>query len=231
MTGMVALVGGSEHTPGCEATDRLLLRQSGLRHPEVVVVLAASPDRRRCFKRREADGWWPPLGARVRCAFAGEADPVGRAAVLLAAADLIVLAGGRPWLLYRRLRDTSLGALLRERWELGVPISGSSAGAMALAEAAWSFRAAAPFQPSGGLGLVPGTLVAPHAGRHGVDRWAALTQAAHPGLEVLGIPDRTALLVHPDGERTVAGPGALVRYADRLPAPSVSSAGEAPAGA
>ena len=205
MTGLVALVGGAEHTPGCEATDRLLLRQAGTRRAHVAVLLAASPQRRRAFKRAEAEQWWAGLGADARCAFAGEERPDTHAAALLAAADLIVLTGGRPWLLRHRLDLTGIGAVVRDRWRAGVPVMGSSAGAMMLAEAAWSLRPTAPLTPRPGLGFVPGTLVAPHAGRHGIDTWAALTQQAHPELEVVGIPDRTALVVNPDGAATVLG--------------------------
>ena len=152
------------------------------------------------------------LGARARCAFAGEPDPLERTAALLAQADVVVLTGGRPWLLRRRLEQTVLGALLRERWLDGVPIAGSSAGAMALASAWWSLRPSAPFAPCRGLGLVPATLVAPHAGRHGIDLWAAATQAAHPDIQVVGIPDRTAVIVAPDGTRDVRGCGRVVGY-------------------
>ena len=217
MNGPVALVGGAEHTAGCEPADRLLLRACGVRRPAVAVLLAASPDRRRAFKRAEAEGWWSRLGAHPRCAFAGEANPLEQAAALIAHADLIVLTGGRPWLLWRRLLDTPLGERVHDRWRQGVPVSGSSAGAMVLAASAWSLRPAAPLTPCPGLGLVPDLLVAPHAGRHGVDRWARRTQSAHPDLEVVGIPDRTTLLVQPGGERTVLGAGRLVGYGVALP--------------
>lgn len=217
MTGLVALVGGGEHTAGCEVADRQLLRACGVRRPEVAVILAASPQRRRAFKRAEAEGWWAALGARARCAFAGEDDPVERAATLLADADVIVVTGGRPWLLRRRLHQTALGMLVCDRWREGVPVMGSSAGAMVLAGEAWSLRPSAPLASWPGLGLVPGTLVAPHAGRPGIDTWAALTQAAHPELEVVGIPDRTALIVRPDGDRDVVGCGRLITYAGRRP--------------
>ena len=209
---MVALLGGSEHTAGCESIDRALLRQVGVRRAEVVVLLAASPQRRRAFKQAQAETWWRSLGARARCVFAGEGDPAERAAALLDEADVIVVTGGRPWLLRRRLEETGVGVLVERRWHAGVPVAGSSAGAMALAAAAWSLRPPTPLRTCRGLGLVPGTLVAPHAGRHGIDTWAALTQRAQPALDVLGIPDQTALLVHPDGSREVIGREPIVSY-------------------
>lgn len=215
MTGVVALLGGREHTDGMQAADRLLLRMCAVRHPKVAVLLAASPERRRALKRAEAEQWWAALGARARCAFAGEPNPHERAAALVADADLLVLTGGRPWLLRRRLQDAGLGALLRDRWMDGVPIAGSSAGAMALASHAWSLDPASPLEPRPALDLVPGTLVAPHAGRHGINLWAALTQAAHPTLEVLGIPDQTAVIVQPCGDRQVIGARPVVTYRRR----------------
>ena len=217
MSGLVALVGGNEHTPGCEAADRRLLRIGGLRRPEVAVILGASPRRRQAFKRAEAEAWWSSLGARARCAFAGEPDPDERVAALLAHADLVVLTGGRPWLLRRRLTETALGGLLEERWRAGVPVAGSSAGAMLLGAASWSLRPAAPLAPFPGLAFVPGVLVVPHAGRHGTDTWAALTQAAHPELDVVGIPDRTALHVRSDGDALVVGSAPVRRYERSFP--------------
>lgn len=217
MSGVVALLGGGEHTSGCEAVDRRLLRVSGVRTPEVAVLLGASPRRRRALKAAEARAWWAALGARARCAFAGEPDPVARARRLLAEADLVVLTGGRPWLLRRRLAG-EVGDALRARWRDGVPVAGSSAGAMALGAWTWSLHPSAPFTPVPGLGFVPGVLVAPHAGRHGVDGRAERTQALHPHLEVLLVADRTAVLV--DGDcRQVVGRGTARSLRGRALAP------------
>ena len=212
MTGIVTLIGGGEHTPGCEAIDRMLLREAGVQRAEVAVILAASPRRRQAFKRNEAEQWWARFGARARCAFAGESRPVERAATLIAEADIVVLTGGRPWLLRQRL-DAGLGALVRERWLAGTPIVGSSAGAMALGGAFWSLRPSAPLALCPGLDLVNGAVTAPHAGRHGINYWAALTQRAHPEVEVLGIPDRTAVVVRPGGDRAVVGEGEVLNFA------------------
>jgi cyanophycinase-like exopeptidase len=222
VSGLVVLLGGQEHTPGCERIDRRLLRESGVRRPEVAVLLAASPPRRRAFKLAQARRYWRQLGARARCAFTGEGDPIAWATGLLEEADLVVLTGGRPWLLRRWLQPTGLDALLRTRWEAGVPISGSSAGAMMLAASTWALRPRAPFALRPALGLVPGVLVAPHAGRHGIDHWAARTQAAHPHLDVLGIADQTAVVVQ-GGQREVVGPGTVQRYGMELQPAAVAT--------
>lgn len=211
MTGSVALLGGMEHTDGCQSIDRWLLDHSGVATPEVAVLLAASPSRRRAFKVDEATRWWAGLGARARCAWAGEPDPVGRALDLIVQADLVVLTGGRPWLAARRLADGPVAAALRTASQAGVPILGSSAGAMVAAAAMWSFAPGRLMAPRPALGLAPGVLVAPHSGRHGVDEWGAMTQTTHPHLDVIGIPDHTALVVG-EGSETVMGLGRLQRY-------------------
>jgi len=211
MTGPVALLGGLEHTPGCEPIDRVLLARCGVRTPQVAVLLAASPVRRRAYKIKEATSWWAGLGARARCAWAGEPDPQQRSHTLIAEADLIVLTGGRPWLAARRLVDGPLAAALRAASEAGVPVLGSSAGAMVAGAALWSFAPRSLMVPRAGLGLAPGMLVAPHSGRHGIDEWAAVTQAGHPHLDVVGIPDHTALIVN-DGDVHTLGGGAARRY-------------------
>lgn len=212
MSGPLALLGGGEHTDGCEPIDRRLLREAGLGHPEVAVLLAASPDRRRPWKVAEAQRYWARLGARVRFAFAGEDGAAERAAALVDDADLVVLTGGRPWLLRARLGGAGLGARLVVASRTGVPIAGSSAGAMALAAWCWSLRPHAPLTLRPGLGLVPATVVVPHLGRHGVDRWAAVTARRHPELRVVGIADRTALIGR-DGAWDIVGAGTVRDFA------------------
>jgi cyanophycinase-like exopeptidase len=212
VTGLLALIGGQEHQRGCEPIDQRLLGESGTARAEVTVLLAATPPHRRAFKIAEATGYWKRLGARARVAFTGRPDDIEHALALLEQPDLVVLTGGRPWLLQARLAATPLRERLKALWRSGVPISASSAGAMALAEWRWALQPSAPLMVVPGLSFLTGTLFAPHVDRHGIRWWAGLTRRRNPYLNVLGMQDRSAI-VGRRGEWRVMGAGSALMMA------------------
>ncbi len=122
---------------------------------------------------------------------AGRRDAMRQSVVeRLSAADLILITGGSPELLYERTVDTPALAALRAAWADGAAIAGCSAGAVALGAG----------MPSGtGDGRRPyplwrwigRTVVAPHFGRYAIDPWLH----AFPDCSVLGIPDDAMALV------------------------------------
>ncbi len=206
MTGLLALIGGAEHTPGCEAIDRRLLWDSGVRRPTVTVLLAATAPRRRAFKIAEAAHYWSRLGAKVQFAFTGLPDDAERALAALADPDLVVFTGGHPWLLHARMEGTPLLERVMELWRGGVPLSGSSAGAMALCEWRQQLQPPRPFRLVPAFGLIRGSAAAPHFDRRTVRQWATWAVRRYPHLQVLGLDDRTAL-VGRDGTFEVVGAG------------------------
>lgn len=209
MSGLLALVGGQEHTRGCEPIDQLLLAESGVRRPNVVVLLAATTEGRRAYKTREALEYWSRFGARVTFGFDGSPSEVERALRALDDPDLVVLTGGRPWLLDARLQEP-LRRRLWELWESGVPLAGSSAGAMALC--GWRFVVHPPRLPrlAPGWGPVPAAAVAPHFERHGIRYWSRLFAVARPDVKVLGLSDRTALVGRGEDFEVVGSGGCTV---------------------
>jgi hypothetical protein len=204
VSGLVAVLGGQEHLPGCEALDRRLLAESGLDHPTVTVLLAATVPGRIRAKIAEATAYWPRLGARVIFAYTGGPHETERALVALAAPDLVVLTGGRPWRMQRRLTWQIVDRLLQLSAD-GVPLMGSSAGAMTMCAWRLDLRPDALPRLRPGLGLVPGA-VAPHYGRHATHHVCRVLSRCYPGLPILGLPDRTALLGR-DGAFEVVGAG------------------------
>jgi peptidase E len=199
VSGILALVGGQEHTPGCEPIDQAILRDIGVSRPRVTVVLAGTSPRRRAFKMHEARTYWGGFGAHVSFAFTGVADETSAGLEALADPDLIVFAGGHPWLFHQRL---DLHPEIRERvLDLsrgGVPLSGSSAGAMAMCEWRQQMRPPRPLQLVRALGLVPRSAVAPHFPRYGIPHIASWAARRHPFLRVLGLEDQTALVGRDD---------------------------------
>lgn len=192
MSGLLAILGGQEHLPGCEPIDRMLLDESGVTRPTVTVLLAASVPERIRAKVAEADAYWPRLGARVRFAFTGGPDGTAEALDALSDPDLVVLTGGRPWLIQRRLTAPVIERL-RQLSDDGVPLSGSSAGAMAMGLWRMDLHPARTPRVRMGMGLVHG-LAAPHYGRHFLHHACRVVAHRHPHVPVLGLPDRTALV-------------------------------------
>lgn len=188
MSGLMALVGGREHTHGCEAIDQSILAAARTPTPLVAVVPLASSLRTRARTVGRAVGWWEHLGAS---AIVTSPDPA-TARRQLDAADVIVLTGGVPDRLERRLCGTPIGAHVVARWRAGAHLVGSSSGAMIMA--AWRQTVRPPFAVRPGLDLLPDTAIAPHHGLT-VPRWVAATRArTHPHLTIIGIDDMTALV-------------------------------------
>ena len=204
MTGLLALLGGQEHTPGCESIDRRLLEEARHDAPRVAVVLAATTPRRRAFKTNEAKTYWNGLGVDVDFAMNGGPKETERAMAALEDPDIVVMTGGHPWLLHARLDGSPVLKRILELWEGGVPLSGSSAGAIALCEWRQHLQPPRPFRLVRAFGLVRGCAAAPHFDRYGLDRWAWQVSKRNPQLRILGLNDRTAL-VGRDGEFTVYG--------------------------
>ena len=205
MSGLLALLGGQEHTPGCEPIDRRLLEEARRERPVVTVVLAATRPRRRSYKVAEALSYWRPFGVEVRFALAGGADEQVASLDALDDPDLIVLTGGHPWLLHARLEGTAVQRRIMELWQAGVAVAGSSAGAIALCEWRQFLQPPHPLRLArAAFGCVPGTAASPHYDRYGFRHWVAQVQRRHPALRVLGLTDQTALIGR-DGEFRVHG--------------------------
>lgn len=205
MSGLVAVLGGQEHQPGCEPIDRCLLADGGMTRPTVAVLLAATVPARVGAKMAEACGYWSGLGATVRFGYTGGADETEQALQALSDPDLVILTGGRPWLLHHRITPPIVDRL-RRLHDGGVPIAGSSAGAMALSTARLHLQPGQVPRVRPGLGFAPGA-VAPHYGRHGTGHACRILTRRHPELTILGLRDRTALVGRGGGAWDVMGAG------------------------
>lgn len=209
--GPVALLGGGEHRAGCELIDRWLLDRTGRAQPGVVVVPAASPPGNLPATAALARTWWQGLGAGVSALH--PAALTGPAAVsALAHADLIVLTGGVPDRLVAALGAGPTWDLVLDRWRDGAVLAGSSAGAMALFAWRLGLRPLRPLRVVPGLGPLEGHVAVPHfdrlVTRAGLDHWVARRQRRFDDLAVLGIDERTALVVDGD-DVLVRGLGAV----------------------
>lgn len=163
------------------------------------------------------------ITARVEVALVVDGDSAGDPAFaeLLAGADLIHLSGGDPDVIPGLLDGSAAGQALRAAWERGAVIGGASAGAMILAEWAWT-----PYGGIPGLGLVHGLAVVPHYDEIRRLAWQARLDVVAPaGLGYLGLDERTGVISR-DGRWQVAGEGAAYWFAPGSSAPVVGRDGE-----
>ena len=204
----ICLQGGGEFSVGSRSMDADLARRAGGR----VVVTALAGAQGNDYDTATANGvrHFRAVGAgEVVGAPDARSDPKA-AAEVIGSARLLVLPGGSPSRLLTALRTTSVGELVAALVSDGGVVMGASAGAMVLCP--WTVL---PDRRTGGgmavepaLGLVPGVVVVPHwSGGSSRGDWLRAIEAAVPeGVEVLGIPEESGVLVE-DGVLTAVGVG------------------------
>lgn len=213
MSGLVALVGGEEWSPGCEF-DAELLNGSGRSDGEVVVLPAGAAYENPEKLVRRAVEWFSGLGATA-CGLdvlerrdAEDPQKVAR----VRDARFVYLAGESPLHLRSVLKATPLWEALLEAWHDGATVAGSSAGAMVLTDPMVDPRGGAF---TVGLGMVSQLAVVPHYERWSGEKMHRTVALAGAGLFVVGIEDRTALVHDGHGTWTVKGAGGVEIWRDR----------------
>lgn len=203
MSGDVCLQGGAELQPGCESMDAvMLLGPDGGPRRVLVAPFAGRPGRERTTAGDNARQWYAALGAADITVSLDESDGFAEALTdeRLGAAGLLVLPGGSPSRLLEALAPHA--EALRDAVASGLAVSGASAGAMVLCRFTMLPGPKPRVVPA--LGLVPVDLVLPHYG--GGQGWL---DAARPSLPakplVLGLPERSGVVVAPDGTRRAVG--------------------------
>ena len=205
--GPVSLVGGGEHLEACVRADRLILDLVGSRRPRVAILPVAASRRSRPAVSALGRTHWRRLG--VDAAICGvEAGWLEHDLEVVAAADVVVLPGGHPGKLMRRLVMSPLFDAVVARWRSGGALIGSSAGAMCLFERRLWLYPPNPLRVAPGLGVLGGYVVAPHFDRFRAVRWAHRVVSKVEGGRLLGIDESTALIGSGDGYHVV-GPGAV----------------------
>jgi len=204
--GPLAFVGGDEWSDGCEFDTELLKASGG---SQVLVLPTASAFERPERKVMAAAQWFSGLGAQVEGLMVlsrDDAEDEG-AAEAVRGARFVYLSGGSALHLRSVLKGSKVWDALREAWEGGAVVAGSSAGGMVMTDPMVDPRGGAL---TVGLGLVRGLTVVPHFGdvhqdAHGekLHRTVAL---APEGLPVVGIPTRSALLRDATGAWQAWGP-------------------------
>lgn len=212
MPGAVALVGGGEWLPGCEVFDRPLVDAAG---GEVVVLPTAAAFERPDRAVATAARYFESLGGRVRpLEVLVRRDAMDSAfAEAIRGARFVYLGGGSPLHLRSVLKGSLVWEALQAAWQAGATVAGSSAGAMVLGDPMVDPRGGALTL---GLGLVERLAVLPHADSPAAERLKRTLELAGPGVRVVAIPERSALVREPDGSWRGSGVGQVQVYLDGL---------------
>lgn len=213
MSGPLALVGGGEWQDGCSFDRRLL--EAGGGHVVVLPTAAAYEHPERAVAT--ATAWFEGLGGTAtgvmvlnrRDAF----DPAHVDAVR--STRFAYLGGGSPLHLRSVLKGSPLWEALLAAWHDGAVLAGSSAGAMVLCDPMVDPRGGAF---TVGLGLVAQLAFVPHADTRSHDLARRTVALAPPGLPVVRVDERTALVRAPDGSWSAEGAGSVTVVVDGRPA-------------
>ncbi|MCU0268795.1 MAG: Type 1 glutamine amidotransferase-like domain-containing protein [Acidimicrobiales bacterium] len=208
MSGVLALVGGGEWSPGC-TFDRTLLEASG--GNEVAVLPTGSAYENPAKLLARAVEWFDGLGATVR-----EVPVLTRSdasaeehAEVVRAARFVYLAGASAQHLRSVLKDTPLYAALVEAWHGGAVLAGSAAGADVLCDPMVDARGGAF---AVGLGLLVGVSVIPACNTWSPEKIHRTVELAPRDLAVVAVPEATAVIRGTDGAWRAAGVGDPVVY-------------------
>ncbi|HET7483423.1 MAG TPA: Type 1 glutamine amidotransferase-like domain-containing protein [Actinomycetota bacterium] len=213
--GPAVLLGGWEHTPGCESIDEMVMEHLGTRSPRVSIVPVASTPRMLPVAIERAHGYWKRLGGTVAVALPRDTDP-SPAIEALDGADIVVLTGGLADRIIPVLLQTGIWDRIVERWRRGSALVGSSRGLIDLFEWRWALRLPRPLRLTRGLGLFGGYVAVPHFDKYALKRWGPrLGPELHDrDLGLLGLDERTALVGDGTGF-TVVGSGMVTVVDDR----------------
>ena len=213
MSGTILLAGGSEFNGRmAHADQRAIHLAGGPEAPLVILPTAAALDHNDRRAGQNGLRWFSHLGARRVSVLplidgASANDPAICDAIRTA--RFIYLLGGFPGYLGETLVGSASAAALRDAYQAGAVVGGSSAGAMVLCE---RFEDPETSRMAPGLNFVPGACVVPHHNTFGKG-WAARLAARLTDCVLIGIDEETGALEDaPDGRWTVYGRGAVTLY-------------------
>ena len=212
--GPLALVGGGEWSVGCDFDAGLLAASGG---DEVLVLPTAAAYEHPEKAVANAEAWFAALGGRARGLMVlGRADAEQEAnAAQVRASRFVYLGGGSPMHLRSVLKSSLVWEALLDAWREGAVVAGSSAGAMVLTDPMVDPRGGAL---TVGLGMVEELAVIPHFGDENAEKVHRSIALAAPGLPVVGLPERTALIRDPDGGWRQSGQGTAQVFVSGKPA-------------
>ena len=210
--GFLALLGGGEWQPGCEALDRHLAGAAEAKEVVVIPAAAAFEHPERIADR--ATAYFAPLGVKARTVpvlHRTEAeDP--KIAEVVRRARFVYLVDGSPLHLRSVLKDSPLFEAVLAAHRGGASLAASGAGATLLGDPMVDPRGGAY---TVGLGVVPDVAVFPYHGTaadHMRERSIDLLPST---AQLVGVDASTAIVRSPEGHWRVEGVGDVTVYTGR----------------
>jgi cyanophycinase len=222
MQGYLLLEGGAEFGGQMSEPDRRAMELAGGLNAQISIIpTAAAPDNNHQRAGRNGVNWFKSLGATrieslplIDRASANDPSIVNE----IRQSHLIYMLGGFTGYLGETLKDSASWQAMLQAYANGAVIAGSSAGAMVMCQYY--------FDPGKrhvveGLGLLQNTCVLPHHNTFGKG-WAQQLASLLPGVVLLGIDERTAMIDECEGGRKIGwhvyGQGAITLYREGKPA-------------
>jgi cyanophycinase len=212
--GVLALVGGGEWSAGCDFDADLLAASGGA---DVLVLPTAGAYENPTREVQRAEEWFSSIGGRARGLMVlsrRDAEDTANAAIVRSS-RFVYLGGGSALHLRSVLKDSAVWRALVAAWYDGTVVAGAGAGAMVLSDPMVDPRGGAL---TVGLGMVRGMAVISHFGEENAEKVHRSVTLAAPGLAVVGLPERTALLRAPGGSWSQAGNGQVEVFLSGHPA-------------
>ncbi len=211
--GYLLLEGGAEFGGDMRAPDLEAMRLAGgYDAPIRIIPTAAAPDKNHERAGNNGIRWFQSLGAKdvaaVPILSKIRADDK-KIAQTLRDAKLIYMLGGFTHYLGQTLKDSLAYEAMREAYQKGAVIAGSSAGAMVMCESYYDPNSKRVHE---GLNLVQHSLVLPHHNTFGKS-WAPSLLKKTANVTLIGIDEKTGMI--DDGENgvwTVYGRGSVTLY-------------------
>ncbi len=203
-------VGGGEWRAGC-TFDQTLLAEAG--YPEVLVLPTAAAYEHPERAVETAERWFEAMGAKARGLMVlhrSEAEDPEMAAIVRQS-RFIYLGGGSPMHLRSVLKDSPVWEALVGAWQDGAVLAGSSAGAMVLCDPMVDPRGGAFTL---GLGLMARMAIIPHHDTWSPEKAKRTIELSAPGVPLVAIDEKTAVILRPDGSWSMEGAGRVVVFVD-----------------
>ena len=216
--GYILLAGGAEFGGSMEIPDRRAIELAGGSTTRIrIIPAAAAPDSNHGRAGSKGENWFRRSGVidvkvlpLIDRTSADQPDVVADTC----RSGLIYLLGGFARHLEKSLTGSRAWKGVREAYQRGAVIAGSSAGAMVLCGHYYNPSARKVFK---GLGLLPGTCFLPHHNTFG-QNWAPGLMSLLPEVLLIGVDEETAILNdRPRGTWTVYGKGAATIYRTSVP--------------
>ena len=210
--GVLALLGGDEWTPGCEALDRRLAEVAGAKEVVVIPAAAAFEHPERVADRAAA--WFGPLGVKARVLPVlrrADAEDAKHAEVVRRA-RFVYIVDGSPLHLRSVLKGSALFDAVLSAYHGGASVAASGAGATLVGDPMVDPRGGAY---TVGLGMVPDVAVFPYHGTAADHLRERSLDLLPPTATLVGVDAATALVRDADGTWSVEGTGSVTLYRGR----------------